>query len=481
MEGKIIQAIDIGTTKVAAIVAKQTANDKLEILGIGISPSFGVIRADVVNINRTVEAIKSAVSQAEKQSGFKFKEVYVGVAGAHINSKQHHAVMMRKNYHVVISQKDIDLLKEETKSLPLPAGDMIIEIIPQEYKVDEITNIHDPIGMPGGKIEAKIHVITGSQVAVSNIKRCVNEAGFIVRNVIMQPIASAAAVLCEEELQSGVALVDIGGGTTDIAVFVDGVIVHTAVIPFGGEIVTEDIRKGCRVLKRTAESIKVQHGCAYASDVQDNVVITIPGVKDRPAKEISKKMLAGIIQARMEDIIEAVHHEIQMSGLEDKLSCGIVLTGGGSKLKHLRQLTEYITGMDIKLGVPSEHLSKSKIQDIENPIYSTAIGLVIKGLLDDKDVELKEKEITKTVLEVEKVEPKDTKANEQTDSKQTDENKINPTDNKVEKETGEKEGKKPDAPKPKRRFLKDMLIRGREIMKDFIEDNEFEEFNDKNK
>ncbi len=380
MEGRIIQAIDIGTTKVAAIIARQTPNKKLEILGIGVSPSFGVIRADVKNISRTIDAIKKAVSEAEKQSGHKFTDVYVGIAGSHINSLQHRATHMREDYNEIISQKDIDKLKADTEKLPLPPGDMIIEILPQDYKVDNITNIVDPKGMLGSTIEVNMHVITGSQIAVNNIKRCIEEAGLEVKRVIMQPIASASAVLSKDEMESGVALVDIGGGTTDVAIFVEGIIGHTAVIPFGGEIITEDIRKGCKILKETAESIKVQHGHTFLTEKLENVVITIPGVGDRPPKEISMQMLVGIIQARMEEILAEVLKEFEMSGLSDKLNCGIVITGGGSQLKHLKQLAAFASGYEIKIGRPREHLSKTTVKNVDNPIFSTAIGLIIKGL-----------------------------------------------------------------------------------------------------
>lgn len=404
MEERIIQAVDIGTTKVAAIVAKQTANNKLEILGIGTSPSFGVIRADVTNISRTVEAIQKAVSEAEKQSGIQFKEVYVGIAGGHINSMQHRASLTRKDYNEVISQKDIDKLIDETRRLPLPPGDMIIEVLPQDFRVDNTFNVQEPIGMLGTKVECNMHVVTGSTIAVNNIIRCINESGLSVKEVIMQPIASAAAVLCKEEIESGVALVDIGGGTTDIAVFVDGVIGHTAVIPFGGEIITEDIKQGCKILKPTAESIKVQHGCTFASDNHENIVITIPGLRDRASKEISMKMLIGIIQARMEEILDSVMHEITISGLAEKLTCGIVFTGGGSQLKHLRQLAEYMTGYDIKIGLPNEHLAKTKVQNVDNPIFSTAIGLIIKGLERVESAQKPEEEVEKLVENLQIVE-----------------------------------------------------------------------------
>ena len=380
MEEKIIQAVDIGTTKVAAIVAKVTENNKLEILGIGTSPSFGVIRADVANISRTVDAIKKAVSQAEAQSGIPFTKVYVGIAGSHINSLQHRAMLMRQDYNEIISQKDIDQLIEDTYKLPLPPGDMIIELLPPNYKIDNNPIINDPIGMLGNKIEANIHVITGSSIAVNNIKRCIREAGMDVEEVIMQPIASAAAVLSKEEMEQGVALVDIGGGTTDLAIFVDGVIGYTAVIPFGGEVVTEDIRQGCKILKDVAENIKITQGSTFPSENDKNIIITIPGLKGRPSKEISMEMFVEIIKARMEEILESVIHEINLSGLADDLGCGIVFTGGGSQLKYLRQLAEYMSGYDVKIGVPNEHLSKTQVQNVDNPIYSTAVGLVIKGM-----------------------------------------------------------------------------------------------------
>lgn len=468
MKERIIQAVDIGTTKVAAIVAKQTANNKLEILGMGVSPSFGVIRADVTNINKTVDAIQKAVGEAERQSGIKFTEVYVGIAGSHINSLQHRASLMRPDYYEVISQKDIDKLIQDTLRLPLPPGDQIIEVLPQDYKVDHNINIQDPIGMPGNKIEANIHVVTGSKIAVNNIVRCIELAGMGVKEVIMQPIASAAAVLCEEEMQSGVALVDIGGGTTDIAIFVDGAIGHTAVIPFGGESITEDIRQGCKILKQTAESIKVQHGCALALDSHDNIVITIPGLKDRPAKEISMKNLVGIIQARMEEILESVVHEINISGLAEQLTCGIVITGGGSQLKHLRQLAEYISGYDIKIGIPNEHLSKSKVQNVDNPIFSTAIGLTIKGLEREISAQLNISEVNKPVDNPEIVDKRE--------SVPTENSLILDDKSKPELATSksEQEREKPE------KFIGIFGKAGKKLKKYFLFDDNLNDFNDTN-
>lgn len=463
MEERIIQAVDIGTTKVAAIVAKQTANGKLEILGIGTSPSFGVIRADVTNISRTIDAIEKAVKEAEKQSGIPFKEVYVGIAGGHINSMQHRASLTRKDYNEVISQKDIDKLIDETKRLPLPPGDMIIEVLPQDFKVDNNFQVPDPIGMLGTKVECNMHVVTGSTIAVNNIIRCIKEAGLAVKEVIMQPIASAAAVLCKEEIESGVALVDIGGGTTDIAIFVDGVIGHTAVIPFGGESITEDIRQGCKILKTTAESIKVQHGCTFASENHENIVITIPGLRERPSKEISMKMLIGIIQARMEEILESVKHEISLTGLGDKLTCGIVFTGGGSQLKHLRQLAEFETGYDIKIGLPNEHLAKTKVHNVDNPIFSTAIGLIIKGLEREttaqKEIKIVEKSVDNSKI-VEKVTVETAEIPILLEDNSTKEKITTPTEKVVTEET----------PKPKKfkSFLDNLGKKFSEILGDDV-------------
>jgi cell division protein FtsA len=264
--------------------------------------------------------------------------------------------------------------------LALPPGDTIIEVLAQEYIVDGEPGVIDPIGMPGSRIEGIFHVITGSSIAISNIKRCIEEAGLKVKDVIMQPLASAAAVLTEEEKQAGVALVDIGGGTTDVAIFIEGVIGHTAVIPFGGEIVTEDIKKGCNIMKSTAERLKTLHGSAIAEKSSMNEVIAISGIESRQPKEISMMNLAHIIQARMEDILGFVSNEISVSGLQNRLLGGLVLTGGGSKLKHIRQLTEYMTGLETRIGHPDQNLAPTEVKDVNNQIYATGIGLIIKGM-----------------------------------------------------------------------------------------------------
>lgn len=398
MKEMIIQAVDIGTTKVAAIVAKRTANNKLEILGIGTAPSYGVRRADVNNILRTVEAIKQAVAKAEEQSGIPFKEVFVGVAGSHVKSLQHRGILMRSKYNDIINQDDLNQLKKDMYKLALPPGDMIIEVLAQEYIVDGEPGTTDPIGMPGSRVEGNFHVITGSATAIGNIRRCVEDAGLIVKDVIMQPLASAAAVLTDEEKQAGVVLVDIGGGTTDVAVFVDGVIGHTAVIPFGGESITEDIRQGCNILKDTAEKLKTKHGSAIVESSTAHEVITIPGVQQRSSKEISTSNLSHIIQARMEEILLYVRNEIEISGLQRRLLAGLVLTGGGSKLKNAVQLTEFITMLETRIGLPNKNLAPSNIHGVDNQIYATGIGLIIKGM-DKLSTENHQEPVVEKVVE----------------------------------------------------------------------------------
>lgn len=379
MKEVIIQAVDIGTTKVAAIVARMTLNNKLEILGIGTAPSYGVKRADVANIKNAANAVRTAVREAEKQSGIPFREVVVGVAGSHIKSSQHRAKLIRDRYDDLISEADLNKLKEDMHKLALPPGDSVIDIIPQDFTVDHEHHVKDPIGMPGSMIEGNYHVITGSTLHINNLKRCVEEAGLKVKDIILQPLASSAAVLSDEEKRAGIALIDIGGGTTDVAIFHDGVIVHTAVIPLGGEIITEDIKTICKILVEHAEKLKVLHGAAYPDANDRDKIIAIPGIYGRAHREISAENLTGIIQARMEDIIDYVIQEIDLSGMSDRLM-GIVLTGGGSKLKHIVQLTEYLTGLEVRLGKPNEHLTASKVKDVDNPSYATGIGLIINDI-----------------------------------------------------------------------------------------------------
>lgn len=403
MKEKIITALDIGTTKVAAIAAKENEFGKVEILGIGLSQSFGVKRGVVTNIDKTVHAIQKAIEQAETQSGIKFEEVLVGIAGQHIKSLQHRGILVRDNVDIEIDQKDIQKLIGDMHKLSLPPGDKIIHVLPQDYIVDNEQGIKEPIGMAGIRVEGNFHIITGQTGAIHNINKCVVKAGYKVKNIVLEPLASAAAVLSEEELEAGVALVDIGGGTTDIAIFEEGIIRHTAVIPFGGDIITEDIKKGCMILRDQAESLKVKFGSALALETQDNEIVAIPGLRGRAPKEISVKNLSHIIQARIEEILEHVHFELRGSDYDKKLIGGIVLTGGGSQLRHLVQLTQLVTGMEARLGIPNEHLASTKKNEITNPIFATGVGLAVRAFNEaDEETEwLRVNPVVKTEAKVE--------------------------------------------------------------------------------
>ncbi|MFA6949562.1 MAG: cell division protein FtsA [Lentimicrobiaceae bacterium] len=377
---EIIVGLDIGTTKIAAIVGQRNENGKIEILGFGHTESIGVKRGVVANIEDTVQSIIGAVKEAETRSESTIVTVNVGIAGQHIKSIQYRGSVIRPNSEIEISQEDIDGLTESMYKLAMNPGEEIIEAIPQEYSVDGETGIKQPKGMLGHTLEANFHIITGQTIAARNICKCVKKANLNIDSLLMEPLASAEAVLSEEEKEAGVALVDIGGGTTDIAIFQDGIIRHTAVIPFGGDIITEDIKEGCSIIKKHAEDLKVKFGSALASENRDEEIVAIPGLRGRPPKEITLKNLASIIQARMEEIIEHILFEIKSSGYEKKLIAGIVLTGGGAMLKHITQLTEFITGMDTRIGYPNEHLAPGVPEEMASPMYATGIGLVIIGL-----------------------------------------------------------------------------------------------------
>jgi len=376
---RIITGLDIGTTKICAIVGRITDQGKIEVLGMGKADSFGVMRGVVANIDKTVEAIRRAVKEAEEKSGVEIREVYVGIAGQHIKSLQHRDILTRSNAENEIDIEDIDRMVENMHKLVLSPGDRIIHVLPQEFTVDGEQGIKDPIGMSGARMEANFHIITGQISAARNIFKCVERAGLRVTDLILEPLASAASVLSDEEKEAGVALVDIGGGTTDIAIFQDGIIRHTAVIPLGGNIITEDIKEGCMIMRNQAEIIKLRFGSALATETADNEIISISGLKGREPKEIKLQNLARIIQARMEEIMDHVKYEIKLSGYQKKLIGGVVITGGGAQLKHLVQLVAYATGMDARIGYPVEYLGKSKVEDIRHPMYATAIGLILKG------------------------------------------------------------------------------------------------------
>jgi cell division protein FtsA len=377
---RVVVAVDIGTTKVCAIAGLQNKHGRLEVMGVGKVESDGVMRGVVSNIEKTVRAITDAVAIAQRAAGITFDNAHVGIAGQHIKSLQHRGLLTRDNNLTEISRQDIDKLINDMYRLVLPPGDKIIHVLPQEYTVDDEQGIIDPIGMSGIRLEANFHIITGQITATQNIVKCVERAGLRVASLTLEPIASASAVLSDEEKEAGVALVDIGGGTTDITIFKDNIIRHTAVIPFGGGVITKDIKEGCNVMQNQAEKLKVKFGAALADEVYDNRIITIPGLKGREHKEISEKNLARIIQARMEEVLDYVVWEIRRSGYEGKLIGGIVLTGGGALLNHIEKLTEYHTGMSTRIGTPVEQLAHGYSEQLQSPVFSTAIGLLMKGI-----------------------------------------------------------------------------------------------------
>jgi len=377
---EIIVGLDIGTTKIACIVGRRNEFGKVEILGHGKSESFGVKRGIVANIEETVSSISKAVDEAAAKSRVDIQYVNVGIAGQHIKSLQHRGSLIRESNEKEINQLEIEKLINDMYKLNMHAGEEIIDVIPQEFIIDGDQGIRKPIGMNGNKLEANFHVIIGQTAAAKNIMKCIKRAGLDMVDMILEPIASAEAVLSEEEKEAGVVLVDIGGGTTDVAIFHDRIIRHTAVIPFGGDVITEDIREGCTIIKRHAEEVKIKFGSALASENRDDEVVSIPGIRGRQPKEISFRNLASIIQARMEEIIEHVYYEIKNSGLERKLIAGIVLNGGGAQLKHVDQLAQFITGMDVRIGYPNEHLANTTPDELASPMYATGIGLVIEGM-----------------------------------------------------------------------------------------------------
>ena len=378
-EGKIIVGLDIGTTKVACIVGRKAENGKIEILGYGKTISTGVRRGVVTNIFDTVEAIKTAVKQASDQSGVEINRVSVGIAGQHIKSLQHRGVLMRDNHETEISEAELERLRNDTFKINMTPGEEIIDVIRQDTYVDgELAT--NPVGMLGNKIEANFHVIIGQTSAAKNIIKCIQSAGLDMDYMILEPIASAQAVLDDDEKDAGVVLIDIGGGTTDIAIFKDKKIQHTAVIPFGGNIITEDICSGCSIIKHYAEEVKVKFGSALASENRDDEVVSIPGIRGREPKEISFKSLAHIIQARLEEIFELVKYEIQKAKTDNQLIAGIVLTGGGAMMKHIQQLAEFKTGLEVRIGYPNEHLNQTEMKELSSPMYSTSIGIVIETI-----------------------------------------------------------------------------------------------------
>ena len=403
---KIAVGLDIGTTKIVAMIGRENEYGKLEVLGIGKAKSLGVKRGVVNNITQTIQSIQQAIDEAQSVSGQVIEKVVVGIAGQHIRSLHHSDYITRVKSDVVIDDEDIENLIGQVHKLVMLPGEGIIHVLPQEFKVDSQTDVTEPIGMYGGRLEANFHVVVGQIASIRDIGRCIKSVGLGLSGITLEPLASASAVLSQEEKEAGVALIDIGGGTTDLAIFKDGIIRHTAVIPFGGNVITEDIKEGCSIIEKQAELLKVKFGSAWPGENKETEIVSIPGLRGRDPREITLKNLSRIIHARVQEIIEHVYLEIKNYGYETqkgKLIAGIVLTGGGSELKHLRQLVEYITGMDVRIGYPNEHLAGDSDEILSSPSYATAVGLLMEGLRQDVE------EISKEPVKEETEKPIETK------------------------------------------------------------------------
>ncbi len=376
---QLIAAIDIGTTKIVAIVGKMNENQKLEVIGMSKTTSKGVKRGVVLNIEETVCSIQTVVEEIRNKTGLTLSDVFVGIAGQHIRSIRNRTYINRASFDDEITEEDIGKLVSDMYNSQIEAGEEIIHVLPQSFIVDNETGVKNPIGMSGKRLEGNFHIVIGQISSARNMEKCINRVGMNVKEMILEPLASSEAVLTEDEKEAGVALIDIGGGTTDLAVYYDNVIYHTAVIPFGGNVITRDIKEGCSILGRQAEQLKIQFGSALGDLAQEDKVVTIPGISGRDPKEISFRSLAYIIQSRMEEILDHVIYEIETSGVADKLSAGIVLTGGGALLRHLPQLVKFKTGYDVRVGYPNEHLAAESIEEANQPMFSTSVGLLLKG------------------------------------------------------------------------------------------------------
>jgi cell division protein FtsA len=382
---KIAVGLDIGTTKIVAVVGQENEHRKIEIKGIGKAKSMGVNRGVVSNITQTIESIDAAIKDAEAASGLRIRDVVVGIAGQHIRSMQHSDYITRQDAESIIEDEDIQRIISNVHKLVMMPGEEILHVLPQEYRVDNESEVKDPRGMYGGRLEANFHIVVGQMASIKNVGRCVKQADLSVKGITLEPLASADAVLSDEEKEAGVMLVDIGGGTTDVAIFKDGIIRHTAVIPLGGKIITEDIKEGCEIIEKQAETLKVRFGSCWPGENSEKEIVSIPGLRGREPKEISLKTLSQIIHARMKEIIESVFQEVRNYGYQEtrkRLIAGIVLTGGGAQLKHIAQLFEYITGMSTRIGYPSEHLASGSDPELSSPQYATSVGLVMQGVAD---------------------------------------------------------------------------------------------------
>ncbi|MFO7880715.1 MAG: cell division protein FtsA [Bacteroidota bacterium] len=398
---QLLGAIDIGTTKIVALTGRKTDSGRFEILGMGTSPSYGVKRGLVMNIEETVNAITSAVEDMEKQAGTPVEEVLVGIAGQHVKSVKSSIKSSITSADGIVKEEDVLRMIQKMFHAQVGAGEKILHVIPQSYQLDGKDSITDPKGWVAKEMEAVFHLIVGKTNSMENIKNCVQRAGLNVNRLMLEPLASADAVLSKKEKEMGVAMVDIGGGTTDLAVFSNEVLQHTAVIPLGGNAVTSDIKQAFSVLQAQAEELKIQYGSALQSKTQKGVVIQVPGLKGREEKTISLNDLVFVIQERMKEIIYAIKFQIEQSGYADRLNVGIVITGGGALLKNLPQLITAVTGYDVILGYPKEHVTGKCAEQVNKPMFATSVGLLMRFdmLLNDVKPEWDENIIDKVLPE----------------------------------------------------------------------------------
>ena len=375
VELRKIVGLDIGTSKVAAIVGEITENGELEIIGIGSYPSRGLKKGVVVNIESTVQSIQRAIEEAELMAGCQIDSVYAGIAGSHIRSINSHGIVAVRDREVF--QQDVDRVIDAAQAMAIPADQKILHILPQEYIIDSQEGVKEPLGMSGVRLEAKVHLVTCAVNAAQNIEKCIERCGLKVNDVILEQLASSYSVLTDDERDLGVCVVDIGGGTTDIAVFTDGAIRHTAVIPIAGDQVTNDIAMALRTPTQNAEEIKIKYACALTQLARPDETIKVPGVGDKPAKELSRQALAEVVEPRYDELFTLIQAELRRSGYEDLIAAGIVLTGGASKMEGVIELAEEIFHMPVTLGSPRNVAGLKDI--VRNPIYATGVGLLLYG------------------------------------------------------------------------------------------------------
>ena len=371
----LIVGLDIGTSKIAAIVGEVSDSGDIEIIGIGHHRSRGLKKGVVINIESTVQSIQRAVEEAELMAGCQIKSVYTGIAGSHIASLNSHGIVAIRDKEV--TSGDVDRVIDAARAVAIPADQRILHILPQEFIIDTQEGIREPIGMSGVRLEARVHMVTGAVSAVQNIIKCVRRCGLEVDDVILEQLASSQAVLTDDEKDLGIAIVDIGGGTTDIAVFSDGAIRHTAVIPIAGDQVTNDIAVALRTPTQYAEEIKIKYACALAQLATADETIEVPSVGDRPPRRLARQTLAEVVEPRYEELLTLVQAELRRSGFEDLIAAGIVVTGGSSKMEGLVELAEEIFHMPVRLGLP--HIATGLVDVVRNPIYSTGVGLLQFG------------------------------------------------------------------------------------------------------